>query len=70
MTYEYRCRDCDQTFDVTATVAEKAAGLSPDCLKCGSAKVSQVFGGFGVLSGSRGGGLGAGSMCGPGSGCC
>ncbi len=71
MTYEYRCRECDETFEVTATVAEKAAGLSPECPKCGSSNVSQVFSGFGVLSGA-GGGLGGGGMCGPGmgAGCC
>ncbi len=75
MTYEYRCKDCAQTFEVTATIAEKERGLHPRCPHCGSEKISQVFTAVGVLldSGGRppGGSVNA-PACGPGfgAGCC
>ena len=75
MTYEYRCRECGKMFDVTASVAEKDAGLRPACPGCGSKKAAQVFGAIGILSSSRAGasgGLGRMPGCGPdsGVGCC
>ncbi|TVQ40070.1 MAG: zinc ribbon domain-containing protein [Spirochaetaceae bacterium] len=76
MTYEYRCRKCDTSFDVMATLAEKAAGLQPKCPNCGSKQTAQVFGMVGVLSGAGEAGRGRGSeprpMCGAGMGpgCC
>lgn len=78
MTYEYQCDECGTTFDVTATIAEKAAGLEPACPECGSKQTAQLFGGVGILSGSRSGGAGGGPgggmgpACGPGmgAGCC
>ncbi len=75
MTYEYRCRECGTMFDVTATIAQKEAGLHPECPSCGSKQAAQVFGAIGVLSGTRGGparGFGGMPGCGPdmGPGCC
>ncbi|SIQ40855.1 putative regulatory protein, FmdB family [Alkalispirochaeta americana] len=75
MTYEYQCEKCGNTFDVTASIAEKAAGLEPACPECGSKQTSQLFGGVGILSGagtSSPGGSFGGGLCGPGrgSGCC
>ncbi len=75
MTYEYRCRECGVIFDVTASVAEKEAGLHPACPACGSKKAAQVFGAIGILSSSRAGssgGFGGMPACGPdsGVGCC
>lgn len=76
MTYEYRCTKCEAVFDVVATIAEKAAGIEPECPKCGSKQTAQVFVPFGVLSGAPssgpGGSFGEGPMCGPGmgAGCC
>jgi putative FmdB family regulatory protein len=75
MTYEYRCGECGMMFDVTASVAEKEAGLHPKCPSCGSKRAAQVFGAIGVLSGTRGGssrGFGGMPNCGPdmGAGCC
>ncbi len=75
MTYEYRCKECGMMFDVTASVAEKEAGLHPECPSCGSKKATQVFGTIGILSSARtgsSGGLGGMPACGPGSGagCC
>lgn len=44
-TYSYKCDDCEQDFDIEATVEEKIAGV-PDkfiCPQCGSSKVTQNF---------------------------
>ncbi len=73
MTYEYRCKECEQVFDVVATVAEKAAGIEPECPECGSKETAQIFGAVGILSSTgSGGGFDPGPMCGPGmgAGCC
>jgi len=75
MIYEYRCKECGNVFDVTASIAAKEAGLHPECPSCGSKKAAQVFGAIGILSGTRGGmsgGLGGMAGCGPdmGAGCC
>ena len=71
MTYEYRCKDCARTFEVTATIAEKERGLHPKCPHCGSKATSQVFTSFGVLPGSGGRAAARpGGGCAPGSGCC
>ena len=69
MTYEYRCRECGAAFDVTASVAQKEAGLHPECPSCGSRKAAQVFGAIGILSSGGPRGMPA---CGPGggTGCC
>lgn len=73
MTYEYRCKECGAGFEVTASVAEKEAGLRPNCPSCGSTEAVQVFGAIGILSaGSRGVPATMGPGCGPGRGpgCC
>lgn len=44
MVYEYRCGHCGHRFDVYATLAEKEAGLSPSCPRCGSADARRLFG--------------------------
>lgn len=49
MVYEFRCRSCEEPFEVHATLAEKERGLSPRCPHCGSAEVRRVFGAFMVL---------------------
>lgn len=43
MIYEFRCRSCGRPFEVTATLEEKEAGLSPACPRCGSGDVRRVF---------------------------
>lgn len=75
MTYEYRCRECGEVFDVTASVAQKEAGLRPECPSCGSKKAAQVFGAIGILTAAgtaSAGGLGGLPGCGAGGreGCC
>ncbi len=41
-TYEYRCRDCHNVFDRTEPLAEHGH-RRPECPKCKSKKVEQVF---------------------------
>jgi putative FmdB family regulatory protein len=42
-TYQYRCEECEQTFERTETMAEHDVA-KPHCPKCGSRKVSVVPG--------------------------
>jgi putative FmdB family regulatory protein len=68
--YAFRCRDCDTTFDVRATFAEKEAGLEPECPACGSRDVKQIMtAGLLIQTGT---GQPARSGCAPtaGPGCC
>jgi putative FmdB family regulatory protein len=41
-TYEYRCRDCHNVFDRIEPLAEHGR-THPECPKCKSRKVEQVF---------------------------
>lgn len=78
-TYEYICTECEEKTEVRATISEKERGLKVTCPKCGNNKMVQVFGGFAIGGGSKGGsnpgftsGPGFMSGCGPtdGPGCC
>jgi putative FmdB family regulatory protein len=40
-TYQYRCHECEQTFERTETISEHE-GSKPQCPKCRSKKVSAV----------------------------
>jgi putative FmdB family regulatory protein len=51
--YEYQCESCSKKFDIIATLAEKEAGLNPQCPKCGAARARQVLGRFTLLTGSK-----------------
>lgn len=42
-TYQYRCLDCGNTFDVSMSLREKEAGLVGTCPKCHSRNTKQVF---------------------------
>lgn len=53
MIYDYQCQDCNQTFEVRATLAEKEAGLQPQCPACGSKDTKQLLRGFAIGSGGR-----------------
>ena len=70
MIYAFKCEECNQPFDVRATVAEMDRGLHPECPSCHSSKVVQDFTNVGMVF--RGGGQGGGPFCGPGAGggCC
>ena len=71
-TYRYKCRKCEQTFSLQASIEEKSKGLSPECPDCGSEDVFQSFANIGVIgSSSSGKGNQNGcSSCPPGAGCC
>jgi putative FmdB family regulatory protein len=73
--YEYVCSECQNKFDVRASIVQKEKGLKPECPNCHGKKTIQVFSSFAVGGGSKGGfNPGGGFMpgCGPtaGSGCC
>ena len=40
-TYQYRCEECEKTFERTETMAEHDV-VKPQCPKCGGRKVSIV----------------------------
>ena len=71
-TYEYVCTECQNKFDVFATLSEKEKGLRPECPKCQSQKTNQVFSSFTVIGGIKGGNFNMMPGCGPaaGPGCC
>ncbi len=70
MIYAFKCEECNQQFDVRASVAEMDQGLHPECPSCRSPKVVQDFTNVGMVF--RGGGQRGGPRCGPGAGggCC
>lgn len=43
--YEYRCLDCQETFENTEHIEEHESGR-PACPRCGSDNVEQVFSPF------------------------
>lgn len=61
--YDYVCQDCGATFEVRASMAAYAEGLSPRCKQCGSEHVARSFSAVSVLTGS--GGTGSAPACGP-----
>ena len=63
-TYDYRCQDCGEAFDIRASMAAYSEGLSPRCPECGSANAVRGFSAVNVLTGSSGSGQSSGS-CGP-----
>ncbi len=70
-TYEFRCKECDNYFEVVTSMAEKARReLEHEivCERCGGNDVEQVFGGFSILSGmSVKGSAADGGCCGGGT---
>jgi putative FmdB family regulatory protein len=63
-SYDYRCRDCGQTFTIRLSMAAYAEGVHPPCAACGSANVERSFSALNVLTGSRGGGGSSPAGCG------
>lgn len=51
--YEFRCEDCGRRFELVATLAEKEAGLDPECPKCAGADCRQVFSRVNVMTSSK-----------------
>ncbi len=63
MTYSYKCNNCNQEFEVRATLAEKEK-LDPDkfkCPDCGSTEIKQIIGACNFIKG--GGGAAQASSC-------
>ncbi|MFO7638510.1 MAG: zinc ribbon domain-containing protein [bacterium] len=51
--YEYNCDDCGRRFDLVASLAEKEAGLAPECPACGSRNCRQVFGRVNIVTSTK-----------------
>jgi len=50
-TYEYRCEKCRKRFSRVGTISQH--GKRPQCPKCGSVKVMQVFSSFFAKTGKK-----------------
>ncbi len=68
-TYNYKCKACENTFSIKATVKEKGEGLEPSCPKCESENTFQIFNSVGIIGSSGSGNAGC-STCPPGANCC
>jgi putative FmdB family regulatory protein len=69
--YAFECEQCDEIFDVRATIKEREAGLQPECPNCHDVHVKSLITAGLVVHGSDGGSLSAaGPACGCGSGGC
>lgn len=62
--YEYRCTECDHSFEILQRMGEGADGL--DCPSCGEPRVEKQFSTFAAGSGS-GTSNGVGASCGRGA---
>lgn len=45
-TYEYRCRQCHESFSVRGKIAEYDTANAPICPRCQSREVERVLSGF------------------------
>ena len=70
MIYEYRCQECGTVFEVSATLAEKEAGLHPACPLCRSPVTVQRFATIGIVRGGSAGLPAAACVPGGRTGCC
>lgn len=44
--YDYRCEDCDETFEVEEPMSEHGGDEQPECPSCGSEDTRQVMSPF------------------------
>lgn len=51
--YEYFCQNCENKFEIKATMQEKEKGLKTKCPGCGSNKTIQILGNFFAFSKGR-----------------
>lgn len=51
--YDYRCDECEETFEVRRSMSEDAAESRPRCPECGSPETRRLFGN--VFAGTGGG---------------
>lgn len=68
-TYKFKCRKCEETFTVRASIKEKSEGLSLECQSCNSEDVFQLFNSIGVI-GKSGKKNSSCQSCPPGADCC
>lgn len=47
--HEYFCQDCENKFEIKASIFEKEQGLKVKCPRCGSIKTVQVLSVFYVF---------------------
>lgn len=68
--YEFYCQDCENKFEIKASIEEKEKGLKVKCPGCGSSKTIQLLGNF--ITFTKSGGTGFSGGCGPTPtpGCC
>lgn len=67
--YDFQCTQCNEVFEVRATIREKEAGLRPECPICKSLEVrQQITAGLFLHSSLRMTTPGCGPNSGP--GCC
>lgn len=71
-SYDYVCQDCEEPFEIHASISEYSKGMKPRCPNCGSRKAIRTFTSFNILAGSKAeAGARAGAACcpSPGLGC-
>lgn len=64
--YVYECPRCQDSFEVRASIREKAAGLDPACPRCSAKGARQILTGAFVIGSARGIGPARRPACGPG----
>ncbi len=70
-TYEYRCSDCENDFELQAPVAEYEDGIDETCPACDSPNTTRRLGSVMISMGDRSSDAAPqGGCCTPGSGCC
>ena len=69
--YSYQCEECEDVFEVRASIKEKESGLEPECPKCHSKNNRQLISAGLLLRGGNGAGRSL-NICSPeaGPGCC
>jgi putative FmdB family regulatory protein len=70
--YIFNCEECDETFDVNASIIEKESGLHAECPRCHSLHTRQMITAGAILRGGSKFGVQLSSGCGPNftPGCC
>ena len=69
-TYEFFCQDCENKFEIKASVSEKEKGLKINCPRCNSDKTIQILGHFFTFSKNSSSNFGDGCGSNPTPGCC
>lgn len=69
-TYVYYCRDCEDKFEVKASLSEKEKGFKARCTVCGGNNTVQIPANFFSSSRNKNQNFGGGCGPNPSSGCC